>query len=337
MAGTFFNMLSSVQSMMENPDDYGLAKKTCLLSGSILSFIKNGSYLKSDVEKFIVSHFDLGAKKMTELWNSIHPSSMKSVNTFRGQISILSNYVASIYSFMDEDLYSYTIKNDVASLEVMNFISIAFPLSLVDISERFAIIDYFLPKDVQLKHFELEECSYELSLLKTFDSQNLSSLFNKADKEKLAFLLSVMKKPLISSEYRELVDKVKPVKVAVLDEIKLTFCHYFEDAGLMTLEEGKLQVEKQNLGVVQAGLYPTLMVSDEMKEILSQVSSRYEDYALSRDKAGKPNKFIKDDYTQDDAEIYAFLNTLTLDGFKSKLSSFNTYRLTVILNSLKEG
>lgn len=350
MARTFFKMLVDVETLVAKKSS-DITQETKAVVSSVVSFVENGAYTDSDVEKFIVANFRLGATEMTKKWNETHLGKTKRVNTFCGQMSLLSSYISSIFQTSPDEFFDAIVNNDFEILNRIYSIVSLYNISNVDVSERFRALKSFLPDCSETKSFKLSECQKEFEILKTFDDAVISKMLEGVDFDKLIFLLNLCKKPLISNEYIELVDKKKKVKVARVDEDKLDFCRVLKstkpiklkpEKELIVSEPVQESVPIEELKTDSVAVEPKIVEVQEqipykldinkgMADVISEYLEGYRKYALSHKGADK-YLISADEGTAKKAEL--FLKCLTIEGTKARLSQLNPYSLD---EAVKQG
>lgn len=343
MARTFFKMLVDAECLSSEKSSV-ITQETKTVIDSVVSFVESGVYTDSDVEKFIVANFRLGATEMTKKWNETHFCKQKKVNTFCGQMSLLSSYISSIFQASPDEVFDAFVNNDFKVLNRIYSIVSVYNISNVDVSERFRALKSFLPDCSEAKSFKLSECQKEFEILKTFDDAVILKILEGADFDKLIFLLNLCKKPLISNEYIELVDKKKKVKVARVDEEKLNFCRV-----LKTTKPIKMKPEKELIVNESSGNYVSnkeslsqsvcsdyksvnvveqvpykLDINKAMSDVITDYLNWYRKYALAH-KGHDEYVFSADEEANDKVE--RFLKCLTTEGTKLRLKQVNPYLL----------
>lgn len=155
-------------------------------------------------------------KELTKQWES-ETGKCKREDTFRGQVSEAS---VRLYSIFGEDIFEGLLLDDEeTSRNVSGTISILkFGGNGFSGLESAQVVGY-LSGHGTVKKFELEECGYEIKLLRKYCKRMVQRDLEKADMEKLCYLKSVLDQPLldkdtkcINSQKSELLRKIGGVK-----------------------------------------------------------------------------------------------------------------------------
>lgn len=354
MAQTFFKMLTEVERFVNDKSSKDVKEETKGIVNALLSFIESGIYIDSKVEKFIASNFRLGATKITEKWNATHLSKQKKVNTFCGQISLLSSYISSIFGYSPDEIYNAVTTNNLEVLNHIYSIISAYEVSEVDISDRFKVLKCYLPEVTDVKEYSFSECQKEFEILKTFDDEVISKQLEEVDFDKLIYLINLCKKPLISDEYIELTDKKKKIKVARVNEDKLEFCKVLKATKPIKLKPKKeisvdMQQCKQDelIGTSQevtkeytetkyqyiqepSEIPYNLDVNKDIADVITSYIEKYRKYAEVNKGMDKYLLSANED-THIKAEV--FLKSLTVEGTLLRLQKINPYSLDEVIKN----
>lgn len=199
MAQNFFKTLANLEGdiLGSNEDRFGIDRVDVLKK--LCSFVSSGYITNSVAEQFICKNFRNDYKGITELWNAVGSNRKKGANTFRSQISTLSSKFYSLLKVSDDELnraFRQTGYDEKFEF-IKKFMSLYYldDLSL-DSRFSFSLHEYLMGYDYE-NEYPLDECKDEIALLRFMDSSNLLSVFEACDKDKLAYLLSRMRAPLI--------------------------------------------------------------------------------------------------------------------------------------------
>lgn len=99
---TFFKMLKTIEELSS---EEVLSKDKDLILRKLIAFVESGVCTDSQIEKFIMKNFRLSSVKITEEWNKIHFDREKNTNTFRGQVSLCSRYLSSLFGVSPDGLF----------------------------------------------------------------------------------------------------------------------------------------------------------------------------------------------------------------------------------------
>ena len=340
MYKTFFKFLSSVENEISVGVNVSYSKKTCSTLKALVSFVESGVFTKSPVEKFIAKNFRYSTTELVALWNGVVGNKPKTQNTFRGQVSLLNSYILSIFSCSLEDFESAFKTNDEEFCDRVVSIIYAFSFEDSIVSTSFSFLDSYVNVFKNDKVFSLEDCKNELGALKTLNERSIKELLSSVNMEKLFYILSICKQPLIKNESVELIDKKKGVKVARLNEEKVALCRYFEGVVPLSLHtQDFIPIETEQTSIIKTEEKPVdeyvspymIGLDKELADLLSIAISNYEEYEAKLIETGKPNKFVTSATTDDYEKAQSFFDSLTPDGFKETLSSLNPYCLVDII------
>ena len=218
MATTVFKVILDLE---QNTTLSSEAKKALK---NLIAFVESGVFSSSDIEKYIAKNFRLSAKKLTADYNSKHLSKPKTAETFRSQISRINLSLSSILGIEASALNDAFVNGDTKLFERIEALKSAFEVEHIDITERFSLLQGYLPTEASDKSFALEDCQRELEVLRLFDKVNIDKYFNGVDYDKLAFLISELAKPLYT---RERSASEKSAVVSIINEDKLALTREF--------------------------------------------------------------------------------------------------------------
>ena len=158
MASTFFKTLKFLE---ETDSAGGLSKESSSVLRPLVAFIEGGCCAGSKVEKFIMENFRLSNSEMLEKWNRVNSGKVKTEETLRSQISLVSRYLLSLFGITPDELNSAFINGDVKKLDRISDILEAFEIEDSDLSASFPIIFQYnlLPNDSTDSVYEMGDCS----------------------------------------------------------------------------------------------------------------------------------------------------------------------------------
>ena len=200
MASTFFKTLKFLE---ETDSAGGLSKESSSVLRPLVAFIEGGCCAGSKVEKFIMENFRLSNSEMLEKWNRVNSGKVKTEETLRSQISLVSRYLLSLFGITPDELNSAFINGDVKKLDRISDILEAFEIEDSDLSASFPIIFQYnlLPNDSTDSVYEMGDCSKEIQLLKSLDRKAIESLVSEVDMDKLIYVLQTIRDPLVRDIY----------------------------------------------------------------------------------------------------------------------------------------
>lgn len=339
MRKTFFKFLSSVENEISAGVDVPYSRKTRSTVKALISFVESGVYTKSPVDQFIAKNFRCATTELAALWNCTVGNKPKTQNTFRGQISLLNNYILSIFSCSLEDFEKAFSSNDDDFCDRVVSIIYAFSFEDSIVSTAFSFLDSYVDVFRTDKVFSLEDCKAELGVLKTLNERNIKELLSSIDMEKLYYILSVCKQPLLKNESIAVANRKKSVKAAKLNDEKVNLCRHFEGVeplplktqGFIPIEIERSPFEERNNSKDAYASPYTLDLNEDLSKLLSIAIANYEAYEVKCIDKGKPNKFVVSATSEDYKKARDFFKALTPDGFKAALLSMNPYCLVDVV------
>lgn len=312
LAGNFFRMLRQLEL---DGEEGSLPKGAGTVLKKLIAFVESGSCTESQAEKFIMAHFRLGGNELTKLWNRMHPESKKKAETFRGQVSLLSQYLCSLFGVSPDGLEEAFYGRDMESLGyIMNLLS-ACKSGDENLTERFQLLVHggFLDAEAECSSdYEVGECSDEIRLLKAVDREAVQAMVDSVDMDKLIFVWRSIREPLVTDSYVKLQGKSRKVKIPSVNRKKLEFFRAFASAVPKELKPVTGVAQEEPLFPMLAGL-PAVFA-----DILSSGLEKYK--AL-------PEYKKQESSAKSTAESRAYcrevLEMFTEEGFRKCLNSLN--------------
>jgi hypothetical protein len=203
MRSIFRELVILEQSVLSNTDDYN--ENTRYILSSLIKYIEQGTFTKSEKTKFICSKFRHTSSELTNMWNNLHKDTTTAA-TMRSQIAKISK---KLYKMFGNDLNTIFMTQDTKGLaclqkelDILNGYDIyASDLFISDVLENISTFK---------KCYELKECRCELDVIKGFLISNVYSKLRTVDKEKIAYLINILNQPLCYSGEKGLnKDKLK--------------------------------------------------------------------------------------------------------------------------------
>lgn len=331
MAGTIFSVLRGLEQGQFKTD-------VSAVLVSLVSFIESGVCSGSKVDKFIMENFRLSATKLTELWNKRY-SQGKSANTFRGQISLLSGYIFSIFGCTAQELNDAFAVGDMEMLRSISDIIGVFPYGSMDLADAF-IGQELLPAGSLDGNYNIADCQKELCLLRTLNKKGIQSMVGSVDSGKLSYLLGVLRQPLVTDVYVKYEGKKKKVRTARVNRDKVQFLKALssQNSHLPTPAAemhgncpgcSNASVPAQTLAAVPSAPY-SLGLSVQMMALLKSEMKKYE--ALPED---MKRAVMADSNGQSRKNAESLLRLVTADGFGAYVNKLNAYDLYIALQKYK--
>lgn len=331
MAGTIFSVLRGLERGQFKPD-------VSVALESLVSFIESGVCSGSKVDKFIMQNFRLSATKLTELWNKRYSQS-KSASTFRGQISLLSGYIFSIFGCTAQELNDAFAVGDMEMLRSISDIIGVFPYGSMDLADAF-IGQELLPAGSLGGNYNIADCQQELCLLRSLNKKGIQSMVGSVDSGKLSYLLGVLSQPLVTDVYVKYEGKKKKVRTARVNRDKVQFLkalssqttHLPAPAAEMPGNCpgcSNASVPAQTLDAVPPAPY-SLGLSVQMLALLKSEMKKYE--ALPED---MKRAVMADSNEKSRKNAARLLRLVTADGFRAYVNKLNAYDLYIALQRYK--
>lgn len=348
MAETVFKVVKD----LEREDLFrSLSSEAKVALKHLVSFIESGVYSDSDIEKYIARNFRLSAQKLTEDYNSRHLGSPKKPETFRSQISRMSLSLSSILGIKSSELNEAFVNGNEVLFQRIEALIHAFSVESIDVAERFSLLQGYLPTEISDTKYAIEDCQEELKILRTFDKLMIDRLLSGVNKDKLAFLISELSKPLYT---RERSAGEKSTVISIINEEKLALADQFaltKGVRLKTPERIVVQQEKpdSNEEVVESSVVDTpINVSEEdskpevifyglniTKEMLEAIEFRVQQKITVEE----INESI--DIGEVFSEYRMFFHSLTvtypLSDLVAWLKKANNSYLKIVWSEIKEG
>jgi hypothetical protein len=158
----------------------------------------------SESGRFICKNFRKNAVELTNLWNSNDNNRRKSANTFRSQVSTLSN---KMYRLFGNNIYSIFCSQDEKGLHRLSQL-----LTLIQRGELRSS-DLFYTEMLQAgadsgnfpsQNVALEDCKPELRFLRQILKVRIMQLIEQLDSEKLQYIQYVLNQPLVEAKTMKL-------------------------------------------------------------------------------------------------------------------------------------
>ena len=324
-----------------------LPKDISKLLNRLILFIEAGTCSKSPTEKFILKNFRLGAAELTKLWNKAHPGCSKKPDTFRGQISLLSQYVGKLFGVSPDEMYNAFVNGDARALGHMSDILDFYEVGNTDLAEQYPFVlqGGVLAADAcSNSEYPIGECAAEIQLLKAFDKDSIRQMLTGIDMDKLAYVWQCLSQPLVVDVYEKLGDRSRKVKSPLVNQRKLELCralgktvpcrfkpfHGDADMGVMggTLAEDE---SAHAMGKVpgEPGAIPyNLSFNESMAGVLTK---RLED-KITIDEAVTYQKLSEAERENRKTKLANLLYVFTEDGFRSQLAHYNPIEICEVLS-----
>lgn len=202
-----------------NPHRYSQHVKDSLKA--LVEFVESGKLSKSRHVKFILKMFRYSPKEMQRRWNSNEGlGTNKSLEAFRSQVSAISN---QLYQIFGTDVFEAFSGNKVCLnalddvLDALEFPDVLHDYLWIGIEEEI--------KDVVCsKSYTIKELQSTLNAVKPYMRKNVIATMDSIDKDKLAYIIKVLRQPLTSNRTRRAcVEKVELLKALNVNYTQTTY------------------------------------------------------------------------------------------------------------------
>ncbi|MCM1193716.1 MAG: hypothetical protein NC123_15395 [Butyrivibrio sp.] len=232
MARNFFMTLRQLE---KDREDGRLPAGAGAVLKQLITFVESGFCTTSQAERFVLANFRLGGSEMACRWNRMYPESRKKPETFRGQISLVSRYLCSLFGVSPDGLETAFNGNDSQTLGYIADILEMYPKGGENLAEgcQLLIRGGFLDAGaVTSSVYGADECTEEVRLLKSLDHDTVQAMLDKVDRDKLIYVLQSLREPLVSDMYVKQQDKKRKVKTPSVNKAKLEFSKALASVGL---------------------------------------------------------------------------------------------------------
>ncbi len=334
--------------ILESEDAAGkIPKYISKLLNRLILFIEAGTCIKSPTEKFILKNFRLGAAELTKLWNKAHPGCQKKPDTFRGQISLLSQYVGKLFGVSPDEMYNAFVNGDARALGHMSDILDFYEVGNTDLAEQYPFVlqgGVLTAGACSDSEYPIGECAAEIQLLKAFDKDSIRQMLADIDMDKLAYVWQCMSQPLVVDVYEKLGDRSRKVKSPLINQRKLELCKAFRavvpgqfkpagnntDTGVLAdALTGDATAHAMKKVPGEPGVIPyNLSFNESMAEVLTK---RFED-KITIDEAAAYQKLSEAERENRKTKLANLLYVFTEDGFRSQLAHYNPVEICEVLS-----
>lgn len=291
---------------------------------SLDAFIVSGVVSKSKVDQFILENYKMSISEMTKKYNQFHiPEKLES--TFRGQYSLLGDYVSSVFRISSGELGGIFATDDEDGLRNIRQMIRAFEIGKLSPAERFPYLAGHFVMDVDAKKtYDLRECTNEIRFLKMVDIQNIMDVSGGIDYDKLSFVLKILGEPLVEDRYVDQMGCKKKVKRAFINHDKLELCSLFDEVMGVCFR----QSDESGVSGDSQGVSFSLDLPHDYQKILFDRLERFD--ALPKDVKNQfQAKAEADEISY--KQCRQFLGCYTSNGFTKMIKKINPYVLKEVL------
>lgn len=190
----------------------------------LLRYIQKCTWSNVDTVKFIAQNFMVGQSNLASVWSSMYPSRKPRTSpTMRNQYQNINHYLEAV---LPEDLTEIFLLEKVDRLQELSLTIDSLYINdqriELALGEQLICDLQDLPRTV--KTFEVDECTYEISVLKQLSLLNRRNLLETCDKEKLAYIhQTVIRNPMLKGKINlHRFDFVRAFSVAEVDNIGIS-------------------------------------------------------------------------------------------------------------------
>lgn len=255
-------------------------ESTKVVLKKLIAFVESGVISKSENTIWICKNWRLKPSQMVDEWES-SGNGVKSYNTFRSQISSISDIFKKLFEDDEYDIqFIFTSQNK----ERIKFVDTTIDalwgryknLSSSSFDSLFVkdVINYC---EYSENVFSIDECKLELYILRKLMKSNLYNLLDKADKEKLGYVRNVLNSPLTNSTNKslnyekvrmlQLLNKVDKVSLEELKNIEVTETANVSsstaiDSSSTTEEQVEASSKESTTEAIKTGVVPSITSTD---------------------------------------------------------------------------
>lgn len=226
----------------------------------LLRYIQKCTWSNVDTVKFIAQNFMVGQSNLASVWSSMYPSRKPRTSpTMRNQYQNINHYLEAV---LPEDLTEIFLLEKVDRLQELSLTIDSLYINdqriELALGEQLICDLQDLPRTV--KTFEVDECTYEISVLKQLSLLNRRNLLETCDKEKLAYIhQTVIRNPMLKGKINlHRFDFVRAFSVAEVDNI-----------GISKSNEGIWEEAEKEIESIIEGVEPSDKVSSQVAQVLS--------------------------------------------------------------------
>ena len=199
------------------------------LARKVVAFVEAHPFTTSESTSYICKNWRLNSVEITKRWN-LEFEKQKSNNTFRSQIVTISGYFRQMLltSLETDNLYQiFTQRNEKDMRDLSLIIDAIWQRDTDYFEPTFdslfsqEIVSFCKNISVEDGDFTIEDCEFEIRVLKKLMNSATESVLNNTDVSKVAFIRKLLNEPLTCSTKREVnLNKVKVLRMfKVLNEI----------------------------------------------------------------------------------------------------------------------
>lgn len=167
---------------------YRVATKQTILK--LINQIQSGMlFKKKSSPKFICKHWRNKPDELVKLYKAKYDKE-KRPDTFRGEISVISNLLYSIYG----DISNIIAVEDMKEVEMLDNIVEAMNIEILNNRRDLFIEEVYDYADetVSVNEYNLADCKDEIYLLSRLSTKHMNNIMKRIDREKLFYLVNII-------------------------------------------------------------------------------------------------------------------------------------------------
>ena len=330
MSRSFFGVLKNLE---QSSADGVLPNQADSLLGRLISFVEGGSFTKSETDRFILENFRLSSAELTGKWNDQHFDRQKEDSTFRGQMSVLSHYLCSLFSVTPDELMEAFLSNREGVLKRIANLLDAFDLGDFNLADRFPVLTQggFLPAYTTDSSYDMKDCMKEIQLLKSLDRSVIQKMLEDIDMDKLVYVMQTIREPLVTDMQVEIAGKKKKVKTARVNFGKLEFCRAY---GMVKARPPR-SVSNMEASLQDSGVLPSkpeeVPYNLEISRILSDILTKRSKERITEEEAIRWSGMTEEQRDEEKKKLARFLLAFTEEGFRRLLKRYHPLAVQEVL------
>lgn len=273
----------------------------------LVDFVRKGSFVTSATQKFVCQNYLVRQADLESLWDLKHnDGSTRKATTFR----LSSQKVNEVLSkLLPDDYYNAFMENRVERIKELDTYIKVLESSCEHIDERFGatLNERLMSLPSTYKHYTVEECTRELSVLYRMSEFALEEELSACDTDKLAYIYDIIRRPAFSG--------------GKVNQLRLDFIEgYFGMGGVKSADRETSTIKEEHSPVKE---------HTETKTVLSGSVVRVMKEYIGGESA--------DDDTMLNPDIIALLASVSVERFKSALNSFLKSEVDYVLKLFLDG
>lgn len=331
MSELFFGVLKILE---KSSADGALSDQAASLLRRLTGFVEGGSFTKSKTDQFILENFRLSSAEMTGKWNALHPDRKKLDSTFRGQVSVLSHYLYSMFSTAPDELLEGFLNNEKGVVRRMSEFLDASALEEFHIADRFPAVTQsgFLPAYTTDSGYDMKDCIKEIQLLKSLECSTIQKMLEKIDMDRLVYVMQTIREPLVTDIRVKIAGKKKKVKTARVNHGKLEFCKVY---GMVKAKQPEpapdRKVLHQDSGVAASGPEETPYHPESGRTLRDILMQRSKD-RMTEEETVRWLEMTEAQRNEEKKRLVRLLMVFTEEGLRRQLKRYSPLTVQEVLD-----